>query len=587
MEAVTLSLPRSSVCVTLPDETVYEGPVGTPLETFMLRARADHPELYPTPIIAAVVDGKLRELTYPLQRDCSVVPVMLNSPDGSRIYRRSLVLLLVAAVESQFPGVRVSVSYAVPEGGVYCSISGRAPFSDAELHQIETEMRRLVEDNVPIEKRIVPLEEAAALFKARGEADKVLLLEQRTRSELNLYTLGKREDYYYGYMVPSTGYLDRFCLTRVDGGFILQYPSADSPATITALTGTATKISRVFREEETWLRRIGVENIGTLNRMIRENEIQELILVAEARHEQQIARIAGEIYQRHHDQGVQLVLIAGPSSSGKTTFSKRLAIQLLAFGLRPFTLELDMYFVDRELTPRDEAGNYDFEALEAINLPLFNEQLLQLTSGKEVQLPVFDFKRGKSMAGPIGRLTDNQLLICEGIHGLNPALVTHIPNEKIFRIYVSPLTQLNMDSHNRIPSTDVRLLRRITRDAVQRGYSAADTIDRWESVRRGERRNIFPFQENADAIFNSTLVYELPVLKPLAEPLLLQVEYGTPAHVEANRLLLFMRWVQSFTPEQTALIPDTSLLREFIGGSILHDYQPGDLKTEDVIANGG
>lgn len=570
----------------LPNDTVYEGPVGTPLEAFMLRASAQQADLFPTPVIAAVVDGKLRELTYPINRDCSVLPVLLSSQDGSRIYRRSLVLLLVAAVESLFPQVRVNVSYAVPEGGVYCSISGHDPFTPAELQQIEAEMRHLVEQDMPIEKRIVPLEEAEAIFQARGEEDKVQLLEQRTRADLNLYTLGKREDYYYGYMVPSTRYLNKFALSGVDGGFILQYPSADSAGTVAALTGTATKISRVFRDEETWLRRIGVENIGKLNRMTRGDEIQELILVAEARHEQQIARIAGEIYQRHHHQGVQLVLIAGPSSSGKTTFSKRLAIQLLAFGLRPFTLELDMYFVDRELTPRDEQGNYDFESLEAINLPLFNDQLLRLTEGEEVQLPTFDFKRGKSMAGPIGRLTDNQLLICEGIHGLNPALVTQIPEEKIFRIYVSPLTQLNMDSHNRIPSTDVRLLRRITRDAVQRGYSAVNTIDRWESVRRGERRNIFPFQENADAIFNSTLVYELAVLKPLAEPLLLQVEYGTPAHVEANRLLLFMRWVQGFTPAQTALIPDTSLLREFVGGSILHDYQPGDLTTEDVNGNG-
>jgi uridine kinase len=276
------------------------------------------------------------------------------------------------------------------------------------------------------------------------------------------------------------------------------------------------------------------------------------------------------------------VLIAGPSSSGKTTCSKRLAIQLLAHGLRPFTLELDNYFIDRDLTPRDEEGNYDFESLGAINLPLFNTHLLDLIQGAEVQLPRFDFVLGKSIAGSVARLTENQILIIEGIHGMNPALVTKIPPERIFRVYVSALTQLNVDSHNRVSTTDVRMLRRICRDAVQRGHSATATITQWPSVRRGEKRNIFPYQENADVMFNSALTYELAALRPIVEPLLLQVEPGTRPFIEANRLLSFLRWVRPLTPRQQALIPDTSLLREFIGGSILQDYQPGDLKTKDV-----
>lgn len=579
---ITTSEPRSTARLTLPDGQILEAPVGTPIGDYLRHAQITTPSAFPAPPMAAVLDGKLRELGYPVLRDGQAIPVLLNSQDGGRIYRRSLVLLLVVAVEELFGPVKVDVSFAVPEGGFYCTIAGRAPFTGEELAQIERRMHEIVAADEPILKQVVPLEAAVALFQERGDHDKVRLLEQRTRSELNLYTLLGRSDYYYGYMLPSAGYLRYFALTPATNGFILRYPTAEAPHTIPPLAQAMTKISMIFTEAETWLQRIGVEDIGKLNRLIRADQVQELILVAEARHEQEIARIAGEIYRRHHEQGARLVLIAGPSSSGKTTFSKRLAIQLLAFGLRPFTLELDMYFVDRELTPRDETGNYDFEALEAINLPLFNDQLLKLIEGQEVRLPTFDFKLGKSLEGRVGRLTANQVLICEGIHGLNPQLVTQIPNEKIFRVYVSALTQLNIDAHNRIPTTDVRLLRRICRDAVQRGYSAAATIDRWDSVRRGEKRNIFPYQENADVIFNSALVYELAALRPLVEPLLLQVEYGTPAHVEANRLLLFLRWVQAFTLGQQGLIPDTSLLREFIGGSILNDYHPGDLTTRDV-----
>jgi uridine kinase len=377
-------------------------------------------------------------------------------------------------------------------------------------------------------------------------------------------------------MVPSTGYLRTFRLIGVDAGFILQYPRRETPTELDEFKPG--KLTEVFHQADEWLLRTGVEDIGRLNRLVRNNRVHEITLVSEALHEQQIADIAHGICEAHLQRGVRIVLIAGPSSSGKTTFAKRLAIQLLAHGVRPFTIELDNYFVDRELTPRDENGDYDFEVLEAINRKLFNQQLLQLVHGEKVTLPRFDFKIGKSSDGKSVRLREKQIILIEGIHGLNPRLVPDIPSENIYRVYISALTPLNIDSHNRISTTDLRLLRRIVRDARTRGYSATDTINRWPSVRRGEKRNIFPYQDNADAIFNSALVYELAALKPFAEPLLLQVEPNTLTHIEANRLLSFLRWVQPFTPAQEDLIPDTSLLREFIGGSNVLDYPIEELE---------
>jgi uridine kinase len=441
-------------------------------------------------------------------------------------------------------------------------------------------MREIVSANDPITKRSVSLEEAAALFAARQEEDKVRLLEQRTRNSLTIYSLRHRQDYYYGYMLPATGYLQYFRLIAANGGFILQYPRKENVTELVPVTAY-TQLSAVFNQADAWLQRMNVEDIGRLNQIVRENRVHELILVAEALHEQHVATIAREICRKHDENGVRLVLIAGPSSSGKTTFSKRLAIQLLAHGLRPFTLEMDNYFVDRELTPQDELGEYDFETLGAINLPLFNQHLLQLMGGQLVTLPKFDFVAGRSQPGRTVRLTEHQIIIVEGIHGLNPGLVPDIPPDLVYRIYVSALTQLNTDTHNRIPTTDVRLLRRIVRDARSRGYSATDTLNRWTSVRRGEKRNIFPYQENADVMFNSALVYELAALRPLAEPLLLQVEPATPPHIEANRLLSFLRWVHPLADKQTEMIPDTSLLREFIGGSTLHDYHPGEINRDE------
>ncbi len=572
--------PRQTVQITFPTGDILEGAIETSLESFLNSASALRIIDAERQVIATICNGKLRELTYVTEQDAQIIPIFRDSSDGGRIYRRSLVLLLTTAVSELWNGVHVTVNYAVPDGGFYCELENRAPLTSNEVQQLEDKMQALVELNDPIRKQIVKLSDAIALFQQRGDHDKVRLLQFRQRDELTLYTLRERADYYYGYMVPSTGYLHLFKLIHVEGGFILQYPRQHNPNQLEEIK-TFHKLSKVFHQADEWLEKMEVEDIGRLNERVLNNQTQELILVAEALHEQNIAYIASDICRKHTELGARVVLIAGPSSSGKTSFAKRLAIQLLANGLRPFTLEMDNYFVDRKLTPRDEHGDYDFESLHALNLPLFNEHLVQLMDGQKIRLPKFDFLTGTSEPGRLAQLKDNQIIILEGIHGLNPDLVPDIPKDAIFRVYVSAMTQLNIDNHNRVPTTDVRLLRRIVRDARTRGYSASDTLARWRSVRRGEKRNIFPYQENADALFNSALVYELAALKPLATPLLLQVANNTPQHIEANRLLSFLTWVQPLPSHQQAMIPDTSLLREFIGGAILDDYHP----SEPIVEN--
>jgi uridine kinase len=569
---VQQSYARDDVRISLPDELVISGKVGTSLEQFFQEAQEQGLIQFDAPFMAAIVDGRLRELTYEIQRDASVTPVTLGQSDGSRIYRRSLVLLMASAIEELWPNTRVMVNYAVRDGGFYCELENREPLSPEELQRLDKKMREIIKEDNPISKKIVTLEEAREIFKRRGEEDKVRLLEYRVRDSLTLYTLRGHEDYNYGYMLPSTRYLNVYKLIHFGTAFVLQYPRSTSPDVLYELT-IDDKLHAVFEEADDWLNKLKVEDIGRLNHLVRHDHIQELILVAEALHEQNAARISTEIYERHK-QGVRIVVIAGPSSSGKTTFSKRLAIQLLAHGLRPFTLEMDNYFVDRDLTPRDEKGEYDFESIHALNVAGLNEHLLQLMAGERIQIPIFNFQVGKSVPHHWAQLVEKQIIIMEGIHGLNPDLLSQVPADNVYRIYVSVLSQLNMDSHNRIPTTDVRLLRRIVRDARTRGYSATDTLMRWQSVRRGEKRNIFPYQENADVMFNSALAYELAALRSLAEPLLLQVTPNTPPHIEANRLLSFLRWVEPLSANQTGRIPDTSLLREFIGKSILEDYHP-------------
>jgi uridine kinase len=556
--------PRQTALALFPDGRVFEGPIGTTLEEHIRAACGEQP----VPVIAALVDGDLRELAYSLQRDAEVTPIYLSDSDGVRIYRRTLAFLMVTAISELFPGVPVVVDHTVPYGGYYCRVLGREPFAVQELAAIQAHMQTIVDTDAPVLKERVPIEDALHMFQERGDDDKVRLFSRRRKDYLVLYSLRGFRDYFHGYMLPSTGYLRYFALHPLPPGFVLQYPRRHWPTELRSYAEYP-RLSAVFREYGEWLSLLGVDDLGSLDDAIEKGNIQEIILVAEALHEDRIAQISHEIAERR-DQ-VRLVLIAGPSASGKTTFSKRLSIQLQAHGIRPFPLPMDNYFVDRDATPLDENGEYDFESLGALDLPLFNQQLLQLMEGQEVMLPRFDFQAGVRREGSRVRLGPEHVILVEGIHGLNPNLVSAIPRERTYRIYASALTQLNIDRHNRVPTTDTRLIRRIVRDAHSRGYTAEETLDRWESVRRGEKRHIFPYQEHADVMFNSALVYELAVLNPLVQPLLLQIPRSSPRWVEAKRLLAFLEWV---APCPADLVPDNSILREFTGSSILRDYIP-------------
>ena len=557
--------PRATVQIRWLDDRLFEAPIGATLESF---AQAACPEgVVESQIVAALVDGRLRELSYPIHRDVTAQPITMSSDDGMRIYRRGLTFLMVAAALELFPAARVEVDHSIQSGGYFCMVGERSGFTADELAQLAARMRQMVAANLPITKEVMPLTAAVEMFRARGDADKVKLLDQRTKDYLVIYRLGALADYFHGYMVPSTGYLRWFDLQPAPPGFLLQFPQRASPTVITPRP-EIDRLLAAFREYGDWLDRLGISNVGALNEAIQHNRIREIVLVSEALHEQRIAQIATWIAEGNGD--VRLILIAGPSSSGKTTFSKRLAVQLLAHGLRPFALAMDEYFVDRDKTPRDAKGDFDFESLYALDLERFNLNLLDLTAGKEVALPHYDFRTGTSTRGETVSLPKDAVIIAEGIHGLNPDLVPQVPAERIFRLYASALTQLNLDSHNRVSTTDTRLIRRVVRDAATRGYDALRTLRRWDSVRHGETTRIFPYQENADVMFNSALVYELSVLRPLAEPLLLQVPPDAPEYVRAKRLLALLAW---FQPCPTETVPDNSILREFIGGSILEHFR--------------
>ncbi len=555
--------PRKTVEVHLADGRVLRGPRGTKVGDFLLALD----DLRDPPLMGAIVNGELRELTYPINMDAKVQPVTMGDSDGMRIYRRSLSLLLETAFEELFPNATLTIDHSVASGGYYCQVRGRPPLSIAELAELELRMRQIVEEDHPILRQKVPLDEAIQYFQSKNYEDKVRLLAHRRKDYLTLYQLKNVRDYHHGYMVPSTGYLRWFNLVQTGKGFTLRFPRRHSPTALMPLPEYP-KLLATFLQYGEWLDRLGIASVGTLNDAIRDGRIREIILVSEALHEQQIANIAAQIKSRA--DLIRVVLVAGPTSSGKTTFSKRLAIQLLAQGISPIPVEMDHYFLDRHLTPRDENGEYDFESFDALDHQGLERDMLRLIQGETVQLPHYDFITGTHKPGEIIHLDPGQIIILEGIHGLNPAILASIPSEQTFRIYVSALTQLNLDRHNRVSTTDTRLIRRIVRDARERGYNAQQTIQYWESVRRGEKRYIFPYQENADAMFNSALVYELSVLKPLVEPLLRQVPYGTPEYIEAKRLLSFLEW---FLPLESDLIPDNSILREFIGNSILREFK--------------
>ncbi len=567
MTSIRRTDPRTTVQARLPDGRIYEAPPGT-LVGEILRVAEHEAARRDGEAVAAIVGGRLRELATPVQSDIDVAPVTLADTDGTRIYRRSLSLLLVTAVDELYPDASVFIEHSAPTLGAYfCRVRGRDPFSRDELDSITARMREIVEADEPILKTKVPLAEAIAICDARGETDKSRLLAHRQQDSLVLYELRGRQEYLQGYMLPSTGRLRQFALHRHAHGFVLQYPHQSSPTTLTRFEPYP-KLFDTFEQAGTWLDTLGVRGTGALNDAIAQGRLPEVSLVAEALHEAQIARVAADIVA--HGEAVRVVLIAGPSSSGKTTFSKRLAVQLLACGRRPYPIALDDYFLDRARTPRDEHGEFDFEALEALDVPLINAHLVALRAGQTVQLPRYSFLTGTRQEGPTVTLGARDIVIIEGIHGLNPGLVPALPREAVYRVYVSAITQLNLDRHNRVSISDTRLIRRIVRDASTRGYSATETLNRWDSVQRGERAHIFPFTENSDAIFNSSLVHELSVLRSYADPLLLQVRPDAAEYREANRLLSFLQW---FRPAPSDAVPDNSILREFIGRSILENFR--------------
>lgn len=528
------------------------------------------------PVLAALVDHKLKELDYRLSMSHEVEFIGYNHPDGRRTYLRSLCFVLQNAVRELFPDKVLIVDHSLPSG-LYCNICDvelredgrRVPvrLSDADLAAIKKRMHEIVAADMPFVKKKMEASAAEALFEKNNQPDKAELQKSLGKFICSVYFLDGQVDTFHGPLLPSTGYLKVFDLLPFANGFCLQFPSEGDFSKVIPVK-TQSKIAATLAAYSDWCSIVRVNGIGTLNRAITEGNAVRLINLSEALLERKYAAIADQIYSRRDK--VKAVFIAGPSSSGKTSSSLRLALQCRVLGMVPKVIELDNYFVDREHTPKDNDGNYDFEALEAMDLKLLNSQLNDLFAGKEVELPKFDFKEGRSV--PSGKrisLGDKEILIMEGIHALDPAMVPDVDNSRIFRVYASALTSLNIDENNNISTSDNRLLRRMVRDNRVRGITPEETIMRWQSVRRGENRNIFPFQENADASFNSALLYELPMLKYYAEPLLRRIAPSSPAYTEAIRLLKFLDYIVALSPDEIAAIPPTSIMREFIGGQTL------------------
>ncbi len=516
----------------------------------------------PYPVLGAMVNHRLRDLRLRLLIPVTVEFIDITHAAGIRMYTRSLFFLLQRAVREVMPSCRLRVSHSVSRG-YYCVISGyEQPIEYPLIFSILEKMREFIGRDLPFESKRMTTEEAIAIFEQQGDPEKVRLLQSRPKLYTTLYALDGVYDYYLEGLVPSTGYLERFDLVKYYQGMLLRVPQQKSPESLEELE-IQDKMFEIFREYQDWVEVLGIKDAGTINLRVRKGEGGDLVKVSEALHEKKVAQIADTIHSR--GDLIRLILIAGPSSSGKTTFSKRLAVQLQVAGLRPHTLSLDNYFVNRENTPRDEKGDYDFESLDALDVAKFNDDLLALMAGERVELPKFSFERGERyFDGSFLQLEPNGILVVEGIHGLNPLLTDRIPRERKFKIYISALTSISLDGQSRIASSDNRLLRRMVRDQRYRSYGAIQTIRRWGSVRRGEDKNIFPYQEEADIMFNSALPYELGVLKQFAEPILNEVPDSVPEYSEAVRLLRFLR---VFSPIGQEEIPPTSILREFLGGS--------------------
>lgn len=533
-------------------------PAGTPFRVIA----ADHQAEIPHDILLVNRDGKLRELHKVLDRDCTLSFITAADKPGRQTYERSAILLMLKAFYDTVGREnveRITVEFSL-SNALFCRAKGQFTPDKALLERVEARMRELAAQALPIEKRSVNIDDAVAMFRACGLEDKARLLSYRINSHVNVYTLDGFTDYFYGYMVPDTGYLKWFALEPFADGFILRLPDQADPEKLGDFKPPM-KVFQAMHEAEDLSAVLHISDVGEMNDVISRGQATQMILSHEAMMEKQIGDIAHEIAAR---KGVRFVMIAGPSSSGKTTFSHRLSTQLIACGLRPHAIATDNYFRNRADTPRDERGEYDFECLGAMDVEGFNRDMNRLLNGETVEMPTYNFIKGvREYNGETLTLGENDVLVIEGIHCLNDEFSKALPKESKYRIYISCLTTLNVDGHNRIPTTDARLLRRIERDARTRGYGARATIKMWPSVRRGEEENIFPYQDSADTVFNSALIYETALLKPYVEPLLFGVPHDCPEYLEAKRLLKFLNY---FLPLPADNVPKTSLLREFVGG---------------------
>ena len=514
--------------------------------------------------ISCKVNNKVEGLHYRVYNSKDVEFLDMTSPSGSRAYTRTLFFVLCKAVKDVFPASPDVIIDIPVSNGFYVDVRLERPLTDEDVNMIRRRMEKIIADKMPIRRYMVPTEEAIALFEEKRDVEKVKLLKTSGSIYTTYYKIGDYVDFYYGTLLTNTSELYLFGLEKYYDGMLLRIPSIKNPNVLGEVT-KQDKMFEIFKEHHRWQDIIGIRTVGDFNSAVDAGFATDIINISEALQEKKIAQIAEEIAKR---EGVKLVLLAGPSSSGKTTTCKRLSIQLAVNGLKPLQISLDDYFVDRDKTPKDENGEYDYESIYALDLQLINDQFNALFRGEEVELPKYDFQSGKSKkSGKKLKMNANNVLVVEGIHALNPELTSQIPNEQIFRVYASALTTILLDNHNYIPTTDNRLLRRIIRDYKYRGVSAQETIHRWPSVRAGENKWIFPFQENADAMFNSAMLYELAVIKTQAEPLLQQVPENCEEYAEAYRLLKFLKYFKGIPYNN---LPPTSLLREFLGGSSFH-----------------
>ena len=536
-----------------------EVPMGTPLLDVAARFAPG-----PHPFLAAEVNNRIKELSYKIYTPVTVRFIDITSFEGIRVYQRTSWFILQKATRDLFPGRTLHIRHSMGQSGFYCEMEGFDEFTRDQADALRDRMREIVKADLPIRRTKALTSEVRARYAELGFDDKIALLDTRPRLYSDLYTLADTAGYFYGALAPSTGYVSLFGIDPYYNGFYLSLPLRTDPGQLHRNVHQE-KMFGIFREYQSWVRIMGVPTIGDINSKVLAGDAGGMIKLAEAFHERKFAEIADAIYEANVSRGVRMVLISGPSSSGKTTSAKRLGIQLGVLGLNPVLISLDDYFVDRERTPRDENGDYDYEALEAIDLGLFNDHLRRLMQGESVDIPRYDFVTGRRAwhNAPLV-LDERSILVIEGIHGLNPRLTPSIPDERKFKIYVSCFTSVAMDNLSRIATTDNRLLRRLTRDYTQRGADALATLSRWASVRRGEEKHIFPYQENADVMLNSSLFYEISVLRPFAEKILREVPDTVPEYEEASRMLKFL---DNFTPIPPDEIPPTSILREFIGGS--------------------